>query len=631
MPILSYKKSRLVMLIAFGVMVLATGLAGWKLYAVFSKIRETGTAAEYYSRQEWPRAEQAYKAAAANRSISYKEGAVSTALADLEPVTELNLLLGDMSVKARHAGGSTMLKDLTEVHQAFEQLRHQTEAPDGAYYSSISRLGGEQSPAALFAELEENHKTKAQLADGFARLRSSLSKQMEDEMAAGTFSEDAISALMQIPSDYWPAEPPRSASMEAMLLPYEEARLSHVLKNQGFSSLLQEGQRLSGLYRDWGLSQEWLTPMFEKLAETALGSLLQNGSLLNFMQTAKEAESSRALASSSAAMKMIRSTYSNELKKAEQLVKAESYKEALELYHALAAYKNTAALIESTEMKWILTKPERLLERTAAGIVFTTVITGSNQFGGTVYAVGATNRLIELSRLNPDHTVTGLDGDIGAPAEIRSIQVIPALRDLPVLLVEAVSSSRNARYIGFEADKLELRKLFDFEADKFEAVRLGSDQSDSLLVTNDTGEGVGQEAYYRYKNAAYTFDGIKPDFVEIALEDLEKYLDRKVRFTCTVHSIGEQKALVAFNGGYLLLTGAKLQEGPATITGTWSGMEKLMVDNQPVLAMKVQVAEAVQEQRKPTRQEQSLQVQDPSPQVQVPQTQTPHKSEQENR
>lgn len=588
MPVLSYKKSKQVQAIAFGIMVVMIALAGWKLYTAALKVRDARAADRYYSQEEWQLAEQAYKAAAGNRSIAYREEDVVQGVAALQPVSELNSLLAGLAERAKRAGSSGDMDGLLAVYQEYTELKGQLDQPASAFSAALARLGGKQSPASLFADWSRTHQVEKRFDAAFARVKQSALAQMEKELQEQAYSDSAFSVLSLIPDEYWGGGE-KNAQLQSLLKPYDEARLEAIGRSRGAAALLQEGQRLMKLYAGWGLPENWLMPKMEQLAQGALQASLNSGNLPDFLAVAKQMEATKALTSSSPTLELIRSTYSRQLEAAGQLVEKGQYQEAIDLYSQLGSYRDTLELIGETRVKWALAQPEQLLEQAAPGASFLSITTGSNEFGAVVYAVGISDASVVLAGLDKEHSLFKLEEPLEEPVQPRSIQPIPPLRDLPVLLVEADSSSRKARYIAYEAGEGQLRKLFDFEADGYEAAG-----EDTLIVTNDAEQGADRESYYKYADGIYAFDSIRQDFLEIDLNDIVDYPDIRVRFACTILTAEDETAIAAHQGGYVLLSGARLRPGAAVITGTWSRTDKVMQGGQTVDAILLEVEAAEQ-------------------------------------
>lgn len=590
MSVMSYRKSRLLQILAFALMAVAAVFAAGKLYWTAAKVMDTRSAEKLYRQQEWVPAEKAYKSAAANGAIRYKEQAAADALSALQPVTELAALLDELAMRSRQAEDARSIEAALAVYREYGELKEQVSSRDGYYGTSLSMLAGDGA-GALFHELAGEGRIDTRLQDTFLQLKDAASQQMETEAKKKAFTDEPFTVLLQIPGIYFGGDKEKTDRMQASFKSFDDKRLSAALEKGGLSSMLGEGERLTELYKSNGFSQNWLAPGMEQLTLASLKSRLEGNDLEGFLQAAKQVESYKSVAyGGSQVSRLIAGTYSQQLEKGANLAASGKYREAVTLYQTLGSYKDTSTLVQNTELEWSLNEPKRLLEQASPGVSFSQVSAGKNRFGALVYAFGVSDKqTLVLAKISPEHVFSKAEASLGKGLKVRGIRDAGELAGYPALLVEGESSVRAARYAGYAVESQTLRQIFDFEADRFEV-----QQADTLVVTNDAAKGAGQDAYYKYKDSFFSFDRIKPDYVEIALDDLNQYKNIKVRFSCTILTSDDQAAVVLYKDAYILLTGVKLKPGPAVITGTWSGTETIMKGAQSIPAYKVQVASAQQ-------------------------------------
>jgi hypothetical protein len=114
-------------------------------------------------------------------------------------------------------------------------------------------------------------------------------------------------------------------------------------------------------------------------------------------------------------------------------------------------------------------------------------------------------------------------------------------------------------------------------------------------VDNTTGEGSEQQSFFEYQNGKYNFTRIKPDYVEISLDQLKNYRNTKVRFTCQILTSDGNNAVVTYNGEYILLSGNfNFKPGTALVTGKWTSNSEITKGAQSINAYQVQVTALTQ-------------------------------------
>ncbi|MCY7558960.1 hypothetical protein [Paenibacillus macerans] len=258
------------------------------------------------------------------------------------------------------------------------------------------------------------------------------------------------------------------------------------------------------------------------------------------------------------------------------------YQEAIDLYTAIGHYQDTQAEIRAAELAWTLAEPARMLPSPAGGSGYAHIVSGRDRFGAKLY-VAATdqNNKLYFGRMNAEESVQILSNQDLAPQE--QIRTIAVDRDLstdtiPVIVIEAASEARNARYAAFEVRESSIALLYSIEGDSLTVQPDGT-----LLVVNPVGEGEGQTAIFARSGGIYQFAGVKQDILDISADSVSQYPNSLVRFTCTVIRSGAGEALCMGSNSLILLSGDIPPSAEAvnvTVTGRFKQYAEQTVDEQ---------------------------------------------------
>jgi len=574
MLIVSYKKSRTLILWSLLAALVVLALIAYKLFAGYAKVQDYRQAAHYLEQNDVVQAYGYYLKARNNRWMQYKEKETEAAIDKLKPVEEIqNKLLGILDNNGENNNPAKSYDD-------YQKLAG-TAAARGGQFEKI------------FNELSKQYRIDAHFTNAYSTYKKTLEQQLQAETKKAAFSDKTVIAYLLIPELYFGGAAEKETALRAAFEPYDQGRLAAKADGSGIEALLAEGARLLDFYKQEGINADWVYPGVEDYTLSYLKKLEDKGDLSVFFRNAKAIEGSKLIAARGKAIRSyIQSVYSGQVKQAKQLVSESKYEEAIAAYTLLGDYKDVSKELQNIEIRWNTQEPERILAKASPGVSFDYVISGKNQFGAIVYAIGAADGQLVLARMLPDLSIDKREAQLGEGFQVREIRLEENLSPSGrlVLLAEGQSSTRQGRYAAYEISDSALINLFDFEADGFRI-----DKPGTLIVTNDVNEGAGQEALYTYENGQYQFSGIKPDYTEIQLTDLLQYSGQKVRFTCDIFTTDGDRSVVLFNEEYIILTGAPgLQPGKATITGTWVGNDVVSRDGEEITAYRVEVSSYVQ-------------------------------------
>lgn len=562
-------------------LVLMLGLAGFKSYASWMKMDLYAQASKEQAAGRELEAEALYQKARSNTMINYKNHEIDAALDVLRPATELKRGLIGIASDIKSAVQVNDVPTLLRAYDSFQSIKKD--------YSSQ-----EETAQKRFADAEAEYQVEKQLTEAFTNVKDGLLKSLETAVSKKSFDNDnAIAYLAQIPAVYYKDEKTKKQVLATRLKAYDQARIESVFQKKSFGEAVDEAARIRKFYTSNSIQAEWLTALIETNVQNSLAAVLKKNDITAFIENSQKVLNAKDLADSRAKLSTyVQNSLKGQFTRAEQLVTAKKFAEAIELYTVLNNYKDTSKEIRDTELRWLQSDPSQLLHKAIdANAKLTNVVSAKGLWGSQFAAAGiADNQSLVLARLMPDQKINQSAAAIDGKLSIKSMTLSDQFttRGLPVVLVEAESKQRKARYIVYEAQSAELRKLLDIEADSLVQERPGL-----LTADNAAGETTGQKTAYEYKDGQYVVAKMKTEAVEITLNDLPKLkIGSVVRFSCTIMSVDGDTAFVQLNNDYVLLTGSmKLKPGPATITGTYVDKSRVSVGaSQTATAYKITVS-----------------------------------------
>jgi hypothetical protein len=579
MLITTYGRSQILRIASFLIVVLLLGLTANKLYYSFSKIYDYSKAKSYSDKHEMISAEEHYSKASLNGYLHYHDSEITNRLEDLKPVTEIK---ANMQSIIQQSNESLKSGDAATLAASYE--RYQTSKKNAAGKGTDYQV--------LFTGVTGKFEMEKHFEDVFVEFTKDISKLLLNEAKKKSFSDGTVASLLAIPAPYFGTPQQRQSALREKLEPYDQARMD-ALAAKAFPDFIAEGVRLGQFYANHHVQPDWLLPEIEQYAIAHFQALVDKKDTEFFSKDAKMFERVPELATNdSKVLAYITTAYTKQLEQAEQLGKQNKYAQAIEAYKTLGGYRDTSKRIQNIELQWASEEPAHILQKVLPDKKFSSVINGKDQMGAIVFAIGITDGKLVLARMLPDMSMDKKEANLDKTLKTKNIRIVggASMSGNPTLVVEAGSSARKSRYVGFDVQASGLKKIFDIEADGYEMEKTGL-----MVVDNPLGNGAGQNAFYSYQNGEYSYSGIKPDYVEISLKDLRKYKNAKVKFNCTILAADGNTAVVLYNDEYILLHGkSKLQPGATTVIGTWVSNDVVKKGSQNINAYNVNVFSATQ-------------------------------------
>lgn len=581
-----YARSKIYRNAAALLLALMLALAAYKVYSSWLKTDLYAKASAEQAAGHLLEAEELYLKAERIAGFDYRSDEIAEALSVLRPVTDLKRKLAAMTEDVSAAAQVNDVPTLVRTYGQFLTLQQEY-------------AGKDDEAKKLFAENEAVYQVEPKLNEAFAASKSELLKSIDTVITKKTVDNDtAIAYLAQIPAVYFKDEKTKKQQLAAKLKAYDQMRLDALSKSKPFGEVLTGAAGIRQFYEANGVQADWLQPLLETYVQNTLAALLRKNDLKTFIADAQTYQSSKEwFDTKSKVSAYIQSTMRSQFTRAEQLVATRKFDDALELYSQLSAYQNTDKEVQALQQHRLESDPVQLLRSAVhdAAAKFTSVISAKATASTPFTAAGIVDDTLVFARLGANQTIEKAETALERKLTVKSLTWSDALsmRKLPVLIVEAASKARKARYIAYEADGSELKPLLDIEADGFTQEKPGS-----LLVENPTGEAAGKQAVFEYQGGQYAFAGVKAGVTDILLTELPKQkLGSPVRFQCSIAAVDGNTATVLLNREIVLLTGSvKLKPGPAVITGTYFDKSRVILGNPPqsTIAYQVQVTAAEQ-------------------------------------
>lgn len=631
MSISTYKRSVRYRNAAIAVLVLTLLASGVKIYAWWQKAELYQQAAAQLAAGNAVEAEELFLKARNIGFVDYKEAETEQALSALQPVTQAKRLFSSLTDQIASAVAVNDAGSLVKAYESYHSAK-----------SQVAKL--DEGSQKRFAETAASYNIDTRFAEAFGSVKTALIQSVEGAVAKKKFDADtAVGFLLQIPAVYYKDEAAKRKALNPLLQKYDQGRLDALVKSKSLDEMLKEGEGLQKFYKDRGWEAPWVTAKLEKAAQDTLAKLERND-LGGFLNAAKTVQSYKELFGSGSKLNgYIQTVVNGRMARAEQLIAAKKYAEAEELYKTLGAYRDTSKELQALGQRRLESDPAVLLQKAGieGALTAATSLKGSNGAQTAAAAVTDKKKLV-LARLFGDQRIEVAEGAVpGDLAAVKSIRPADELspEGQPVLLLEAASKKRKARYVAFEAHGSELKPILDLEADKLESVRPGVVSADNPVPERPekngaeaTGSQTEAKTVYEYRGGRYVFvkseengnnavtngnDDAKPDAEKkdpkdgtakdakegtkevksITANELPKYKNSKVVFQCEILSVADNRAIVKFDDLYIVLTGKfKFGTGPAVVTGTYTSTEDLKQGNKMVKAYVVQVSSLVQDE-----------------------------------
>ncbi|WP_043930422.1 hypothetical protein [Bacillus sp. EB01] len=573
---------------------------GAKIALAHEKIATFNEAEALYAAGKMRAAEEKFRAAKLNVSVSDHNDAINARLAELSPIRELMEHLDEQAADYVEDGD---LAGLVKMEAQFQNYRTKWLKGTAAEVDMLGEM-------VAFTKIEKDF--KAYFAEHIRNLSSRLKGSLLADEELTVFD-----SFSMIPPSYYGGKAKKVSTIEKNFTAYFSEQLEKVLTADTFYPAVQEGERQFDQLKRFNMESGWLFDKLDGFLLAMLEEPFEKEDYKTFVQRAKDASDLETALKNGEAFAYRTSKLSGLEKMAGQLASNHSYEKAIEIYKALEPMADYSEQIASLEVEWDLHEPVRVLQREYPDEKFVQVLDGRDRFGADSYVAaisevgmlyfGKVTRTVTQGTVEGDWDGNGianseedwdgngvLDGnedsdsdgipnsdedingngiqddqedsdsdgvpnseddsggtDTATTSRRVSIDVVTNSDSVPL---PAKKFQFSASYgtgpdpvIYFEADSAErANRYVAYDIQNESLVKILDIEADSLkiesdgvlLADNPTGEGDGEMVYFSLSmDGYYEFDEILVDYVDIEATELENYKGEKVRFSDTVDMV----------------------------------------------------------------------------------------------
>lgn len=542
----------------------------YKGVGISHKLNALQTAERLFHEKLYVEAVDWYQKAQSNRTIRYKEELIASRLEELAPITAMKRDLENLADQASRADREQDFDLLMDTYAKLQQVQSHYLAPEQPYNDYYRQMSSRFNISQTFTGY-------------FKNFRTLFLEQMEQNLTGSSYTDESFKRnLLRIPAHLFGTEQEWLDELNAAFQKYDETKLGRMVAQGLVEPMLDNASSMLAEYKAIMLDAPWMRSKVDSLMETLLKSDWDSSDYTAFAIHSRHYVSfASSVQSESGLLTYAKDKMEELMRNAKKSAAGGNYQEAIDLYTAIGHYQDTKSEIHATELAWTIAEPVRLLPALTDGSSYTHIVDGRDRFGSKAYVVAIDqNNQLFWGRMNAEESVQILTyQDLVAQDQIRTLSVDPLLSagNNPVIIIEAASEARKARYEAFEVREDHIALLYSIEADS-----LTIQPDKTIYAVNPVGEGEGQTAVFVRADDQYQFAGIKQDILDISADMVSQYPDALVRFTSTViYSVSGEtlvtgdNSLVLLKGDFSLPAGAKV-----TITGRFKQNAALNIDQQ---------------------------------------------------
>jgi len=519
--------------------VLLVAVSG-KMIMAHEKIQTYKEAVKLYESGKLVAAEEKFRAAKLNVFVTDHNKDIHLILSILTPIREV---MEEIDEQAADYNEENDLDKLVSMYDRWQE-------------SQKKWVSGTSVQKDMYGEmLALTHLDKDMKGYFTAIKKTNLDKLVKDTVTGISEEEGIYNLLNKIPAEYFGrGSSAKSKSIETAFEKYYSTKINKIIENGPVSAIVDEGIRQFTALTELSLDSSWL----EKTLDSNLLEIVRGA--INKKDYTAYAESATTIKNLEGSMNgaevfaYIETSTADVLERAEQLMAAHKYEDAIKIYEALKPLEDTTKSITSANLLWDKYEPVRVLQRLYPGKEFPDSVTARNKWGAdSIVAAISSDGGIYFGTLTGEEAMTVIEGNLDGATGITklSFQSSLSIGGNPVIYIEAKSSERNHHYLAYEIRAGSMVKILDVEADQ-----LTVDSNHVLVVDNPVGEGEGEIAYFEPDdNGQYQFTDIKVDYTDIEVADIGNYYGKKVRFTVFADQLQNGGALVTLSETYNDSTG----------------------------------------------------------------------------
>ncbi|MCM3763527.1 hypothetical protein [Neobacillus niacini] len=491
-------------------------LVGGKIMLAHEKIATYEEAMKLYRSGDLVAAEKKFRAAKLNVVISDHNKEINQILGVLSPIRET------MEELDKKAGDYYNEKDLPRLADTYNSWQEHLE----------KWVGGTAVQKDMYEEMLTLTKLDKDLNTYFSAIKKAELAKLTSSLRNDEKEEQIHKDLNLIPSEYYGGDSKKTELIKSEFQKYYSGIIKAMItENDGVFQLVDEGNRQFSMLKQFSIDSLWLKTALETHLIKVMTEDFDKKEYALFAEKAKTVKDLSSEMADSQVFPWIEKRKNELLNQADKLTVGNKYEEAISLYEALRPLEDTEQLIKSANLAWDKFEPIRVLKRLYPDKEFPHFVNARNKWGADS-AVAAISKegLIYFGKLNGEEEMSvTTGGNFGETLTVNKLdfQGSLSLTDVPVLFIDAKSSSRKHRYMAYEVVNNSVSKILDVEADS-----LTIESKESILLENPVGQGAGEFAYYeRGYSGGFQFSKIKVDYIDISAKDIKNYYGQKVRFT----------------------------------------------------------------------------------------------------
>lgn len=581
----NYKKLKEQRFLILVIAVLLFALAVLKLGTIYYKIRYMNQGEKLYKENSLVLSEEYFQKSNNIKHFDYKNELINNRLTELAHVTETKAKLKALSRRALPAGTKNNISELLDIYNTYN-----------ADKAKIEKQGNEAEhkifvEAADFYEMEDNIET------AFFDYKNRLLKDMRGKIGKNDFKDKNFkSNLLSIPAEYYGDEEKKHGEIEGYYKEYDHAMLSHMFKNSPYSGILDEAVKIIQANKQHKMDSSWVEEEMLSYLKGVFGKDKASGSYRDFADHAAYYEScfqAEFNKSKRAEIKGLLKQYTDGfLEDGWAYINGKEYAKAIDLYEALAGYKDTGDLIKEAQIKWIEEEPQKMLVDKYGNKMFDNMNVIKDKWDSGVSVIasdvsGGMSTLI-LCMQKRDASIIDMSAEVfNDGTSIKGITVKSEYNEsYPFILAEGTSDLRNSKYVLYQISEDGFKEIFRAEADNLALL------ADSTIeVSNPIGQFEGLLSYYQPADGYYRLS-----FVEIkGYKDLMDHIQSKPEygFIMNLNIVdvieGTDKALSIINESlddpygdrYIILEhSGGFKTGNTVVAGYYTGDEQLYIDSE---------------------------------------------------
>ncbi|MGG0937574.1 SH3 domain-containing protein [Brevibacillus centrosporus] len=479
----SYQKSlwsRNLMLVLVVAAVIGVALKiGWSL----QKIKLYDQALAYYEAKDLVKAEETFAKANEHAGIEYGDEAWTTQMSGL---TDIREELESLSRQAQPAIKDNREEEVLQAYRSYQSFKREVEgrqeAQTATFFQTIStRLGLEKGWSAYYQQAIQHAKAQMQ------------SLQVSDQQAL-------IHTLVLVPDEFFGGTEKKAQELEALFRRYETAKLQERADSLSFLDVITQTAKSIELYRQEGISSDWLQKQLERYAKGEIGRVIRQNDLPGFVAMAKAyRQIQNVLPDKSEVLATIETHLQSLIEQAEKYAKQHKFTKATDLYQELSGLLDTSSLLAGVDELWTQFDPSRLLQQKYPDQAFDPVFTGSDHWGAKTYAIGVDqkeHRIYFAAKPTENEAPVSFDLALDIDTDFTfTLSKLEDDHDSPVLLVSSVGKERAYLYTGVvpQLSKNSFDTRFVIEADD-----LTIEDAARVIVKNAVGPGENELASFEF-------------------------------------------------------------------------------------------------------------------------------------